>query len=86
MGGWVQISRIKNELKIFAEKFCVVRFCASMPVCTLFVCTLFSHYDLSVLSMSVMGFQKKLDRGLSALSSYFWNLFTLQTLYDKFVN
>ena len=36
-------------------------FCDSMPVCILFVCTLFifSHYDLSVLSMSVMGFQKK---------------------------
>ena len=39
-----------------------------------------SHYDLSVLSMSVIGFQKKLDRGVGGVSSIqlffdFWNFF-----------
>ena len=38
-----------------------------MSMCILFVYTLLNvvrYYDLSVLSMSVMGFQKSLDRGV----------------------
>ena len=39
-----------------------------------FVCVLLkvvSHYDLSVVSMSAMGFQKKLDRGVGGWSELY---------------
>ena len=48
-------------------------------MCIVFVCTLLkavSHYDFSVMSMSVMGFQKSLDRGLGGI---FFILPTLQS-------
>ena len=46
-------------------------------MCILSVCTLLkgdSYYDVSVLSMSVMGFQKSLDLGLSSIQ-FVWGLF-----------
>ena len=52
-----------------------------------------SHYDLSVLSMLVMGFQKKLDRGggwlgqVNSIQFDFLNLFTfvnpLNNIYGR---
>ena len=58
-------------------------------MCILSVCTLLNvvgYYDLSVLSMSVMGFQKKsLDGGwvgeVSSIHFFldFWNFLTLQS-------
>ena len=53
-----RIKKLENHPKI---KFCICTFRASMPG---FLCTLLnvvSHYDLTVLSMSVIGFIKKLD-------------------------
>ena len=40
-------------------------FCSSIPrvFCLYTLLTVVSYYDLSVLPMSVMGFQKSLDRG-----------------------
>ena len=47
-------------------------------VCTGTLLKVVSYYDLSVLSMSVMGFQKKKFGWLSALCKFildFWNFF-----------
>ena len=65
-------------------------------MCILFVYTLLkvvSYYDLSVLFMSVMGFQKKLDGGglvgwaLSKFILDFWNFFNFaKTLSDSIKN
>ena len=64
VGGWVQsysdffFKSSQNSSKP------VLIFWSSIPYLSLYTCTLIkvvSYYDLSVLSMSVMGFQKKLD-------------------------
>ena len=80
MGGWVQVSLrffvLENHPKIALICW------SSVPLCVPFVYTLIkvvSYYDLRVLSMSVMGFQKSLDGG--ALSRFIFEFFlNLQSL------
>ena len=78
VGGWVQDSLRKNNNWKIAQNYhiLVLIIWGSVP-CAFFVSTLLkvvSHYDLSVLSTSVMRFQKRLDGGgwvRRALSSFF---------------
>ena len=57
----------------------VLIFLNSTPcMCLLFVCTLLkvvTYYDLSVLSMSVMGFQKEVWMGCELYPSLLWIFF-----------
>ena len=80
VGGWVQVS-----LGIFfgkssqnSPKPVLIFWSSTVTMCILYVyilLTVFGFYDLSILSMSMMGFQKSLDGGwvgeVSSIQVYF---------------
>ena len=61
VGGWVHVSHgifcVENPPKIAQNK--VLIFWISIPYSVCILLKVVSYYDLSVLSMSVMSFQKK---------------------------
>ena len=85
MGGWVQVTRKKNIRKSSQNRpIPVLIFYSSIPcVFCLYIAKVVGYYDLSVLSMSVMGFQKiwigGWAGGVSSIQFYFsfWIFLTL---------
>ena len=69
VGGWVQVSLEKKCKSVPKQSYTSSDILGLYVMCIFYVYTLLkaiSHYDLSVLSMSVMSLQKEsLDRGVS---------------------
>ena len=91
MGGWVQVSLGSFLVGKSSQNSSkpVLIFWSSIPLCILSLYTLLEvvrHYDLSVLAMSVMGFQKKVwmeggwvASALSKLILDFWNFVNFES-------